>query len=443
MSDGASSGRAASVKRGATVELPYGDARLRVVLAAGRFTIIAATPPTALVDPPAALRDALAAPIDAPPLAACVRPRDRATIIVSDGTRATGIRALMPTLLDELERAGVPPARVHVLFALGIHRRQSDAERAAIIGPEVAARISHADHECDDDAAHAPLAGDGTLAGIRLNRRVLAGDLVLVTGALGFHYLAGFGGGRKALLPGVAMRASVQAFHRHSLASDPTAGRHAAVAPGVRAGNPLDALATAAAARVPRTFLVNTMLVPGGGIGGIFAGDVEAAFARGCATYRAAFTAPIPARRPVVLVSAGGAPRDGDLVQAQKAIAAGAAALAPGGMMLVVARCGEGAGQAELLRWFEHGDRAAHLRALHASFSVPGQTALALREHAERAEVYLYSTLPPDVVARIGMHPLEHVDEFFAAVARRYGGDVEGYVLPDGARYLPVAAAAA
>jgi nickel-dependent lactate racemase len=426
----------------ATVELPYGDARVRVVLAAGRFTTIAPTPPGALADPAAALRGALAAPIDAPPLTACVRPGDRATIVVSDGTRATGIRALMPTLLAALDGAGVPSARVHVLFALGIHRRQTDAERAAIIGPDVATRVTHADHECDDDGAHAPLAGEAPLAGFRLNRRVLDGDLVLVTGALGFHYLAGFGGGRKALLPGVAARTSVQAFHRHSLATDPTAGRHAAVAPGIRAGNPLDALATAAAARVPRTFLVNTMMVPGGGIGGVFAGDVEAAFARGCDAYRAAFTAPIAARQPVVIVSAGGAPRDGDLVQAQKAIAAGAAALAPGGMMLVLARCGEGAGQVELLRWFDHRDRAAHLRALHASFSVPGQTALALREHAERAEVYLYSALPPDVVARTGMRPVERVEDFFAAVARRYGRDVEGYVVPEGARYLPVVAAA-
>jgi nickel-dependent lactate racemase len=425
----------------ATVELAYGEARLRVTLATGRFATVAPSPPAALPDPAAALRDALAAPIDAPPLAACVRPGDRATIVVSDGTRATGIRALMPTLLDALDRAGVPAARVHVLFALGIHRRQTDAERAAIIGPEAAARVTHADHDCDDDAAHVPLGGDAPLATYRLNRRVLDGDLVIVTGALGFHYLAGFGGGRKALLPGVAARTSVQAFHRHSLATDPAAGRHAAVAPGVRAGNPLDALATAAAARVPRTFLVNAMMVPGGGIGGVFAGDVERAFARGCEAYRAAFTAPIVARRPVVIVSAGGAPRDGDLVQAQKAIAAGAAALAPGGMMLVLARCGEGAGQAELLRWFDHPDRAAHLRALHTRFSVPGQTALALREHAERAEVYLHSALSPDVVAKTGIRPIARVEEFFAAVAQRYGGDVEGYVLPEGARYLPVVAA--
>src|SRR5205085_6685318 len=117
--------------------------------------------------------------------------------------------------------------------------------------------------------------------------------------------------------------------------------------------------------------------------------------------------------------------------------------LGAGGMMLVVARCGEGAGQPELLRWFDHRDRAAHVRALHATFSVPGQTGLAPREHAERAEVYLYSTLPPDIVARIGVRPVDSVVDFFAAVARRYGDDVEGYALAGGACYLPVAAAAA
>jgi len=421
----------------AATVLAYGDARLRVDLGAGRYTTVVGTPPPALPDVPAVLRRALAAPIEAPPLAAQVRPGDRVTIVVSDGTRDTGVRALLPTLLAELDRAGVPASRTRALFALGIHRKQTAAEQAAILGPEVAVRLPHADHDCDDDARHAPLGGDGAAASLRVNRQVLEGDLVVVTGALGFHYLAAFGGGRKALVPGVAARDSVRAFHRHSLSADPAAGRHQGIAPGVRQGNPLDALATTAAARVPRTFLVNTTMVPGG-VGGLVAGDLRAAFARGCDDYRAAFAVPLGERRPVVIVSAGGAPRDGDLVQTQKAIAAGAAALTPGGMMLVLARCPDGAGQSDLWRWFDHPDRAAHLRALHADFTVPGQTALALREHAERAEIHLHSTLPPDRVARAGMHPVARLEDFFAAVRRRHGADVAGYVLPEGARYLPI-----
>jgi hypothetical protein len=112
-------------------------------------------------------------------------------------------------------------------------------------------------------------------------------------------------------------------------------------------------------------------------------------------------------------------------------------------MMLVLARCPDGAGQSDLWRWFDHPDRAAHLRALHADFTVPGQTALALREHAERAEIHLYSTLPPDRVARAGMHPVARLEDFFAAVRRRHGADVAGYVLPEGARYLPIVEASA
>ncbi len=97
-----------------TVVLPYGDSRLRLVLAAGRFTTLAPPAPPALADPQTTLRAALATPIDAAPLAACVRARDRVTIVVSDGTRATGVRALMPTLLGELDRAGVPAARAEI-----------------------------------------------------------------------------------------------------------------------------------------------------------------------------------------------------------------------------------------------------------------------------------------------------------------------------------------
>jgi len=106
--------------------------------------------------------------------------------------------------------------------------------------------------------------------------------------------------------------------------------------------------------------------------------------------------------------------------------------------MLALAACAEGTGNAELGSWFEHPDRAAHVAALRARFSVPGQTALALREHAERFRISLYSELPPDLVARTGMTPVAHPDEFLATVSREYGGDVEGFVLPDGGRYLPV-----
>ena len=423
------------------VRFGYGANGVRLTLPAGRFTTLTGTPPAAGSEPAGLLRAALDAPVDAPPLRALVRGGDRVTIVVSDGTRVTGAGELLPELLRYLDDAGVPASRVRILFALGIHRRQTAAERAAIIGAEVAERVENVDHDCDDEASLTELGSNGATAGVRLNRLLLDGSLVIATGAIGFHYLAGFGGGRKSILPGVAGRASVRDFHSRSLDPAPGGARHPRVAPGVRAGNPMDEVATTVATALPRAFLINTIMAKG--IAAIVAGDVARAFDHGCARYREWFTLPIPARRPVVVVSAGGAPRDRDLVQSQKAIAAGAAALAPGGRMLVLAECGEGTGNAELASWFDHPDRAAHVAALRARFSVPGQTALALREHAERCRISLYSALPPDLVARSGMTPVAHPDEFFAAVTREYGGDVEGFVLPEGGRYLPVVDAGA
>lgn len=430
------------------LSLAYGTGRVRVVPTAGRFLAVRAAAVPALADPIRCLRDALDAPIASPPLRVLLRPGERVTIVVSDQTRATGIRQLLPALLGYLESAGASASRVRVLFALGIHRPQTADQRTAILGPEIAARIEHADHACDDEGALTTMTRDGAAAGIRLNRWVLDGSLVIATGAIGFHYLAGFGGGRKTILPGVAARDSVLGFHELSLASEEGGGRHPSARPGVRAGNPLDRLAGEIAAALPRAFLINTVMAPPAAgrrqgkssIMALVAGDMARAFDRGCEIYQRHFTVPIAERRPVVIVSAGGAPRDCDLVQAQKAIGAGAAAIEPGGMMLVLAACPQGTGQSDLLRWFEYPDRASHVAALRREFSVPGQTALALREHAESHQVFLRSELPPEVVARTGMTPIDRVEEFFAAVARRHGGDVEGYVVPEGARYLPVAA---
>jgi nickel-dependent lactate racemase len=431
------------VKTQAELSLAYGAGRLLVAPPAGRFTTLVAVPPPAVADPAASLRAALDAPIEAPPLRELIRPGDRATIVVSDATRVTGARELLPPLLAYLDSAGLSAERVRILFALGIHRPHTPAEQAAVIGGEVAARVAHVDHACDDERELETFTLEGPAASVSLNRQVLDGSLVIVTGTIAFHYLAGFGGGRKAILPGVAARESVREFHSRSLAAEAGAGRHPAIESGARAGNPLDAFATRVAETLPRSFLINTIMAGHSGVASIWAGDLTAAFDRGCEAYCAQFAVPIPERRPVVIVSAGGAPRDCDLVQAQKAIGAGAAALAPGGMLLVLAACGEGAGQGELLRWFAHPDRASHVAALRAAFSVPGQTALALREHAARVRVYLRSELPPDVVARAGMVPVARFEDFSNEVLRRYGPDVEGYVVPEGARYLPVAPAAA
>ena len=174
------------------------------VLQAGELPVI--------TDPAGAVRKALAEPIGSPRLEAVVKPGERVVIVTSDITRYSGSEVYLPILVEELNRIGVADSDISILIGLGIHRKQTAEEHRKILG-ELYGRIAVHDHECDDPAALAELGTTDSGIPVQVNRRVVDADRVIVTGTIGFHYFAGFGGGRKGLVPGIAGRETCMASH--------------------------------------------------------------------------------------------------------------------------------------------------------------------------------------------------------------------------------------
>ncbi len=426
----------------AELNLRWGDHGQRAALAADEVRILQPDDLPALADPAETLARLLAGNIYGPPLAARVKGARRPVIVVSDKTRATGVRWLLPRLLEAVRAVADPSADISVLVAYGNHSRHTPQEDADLFGelPD-GVRLIH--HDSRDDSQ---LVNVGTLpAGrrLRINRQAAAADALILTGAVTFHYHAGFTGGRKAILPGLASHEDTLANHALTLA-----GREAADprpwGPGRLNGNPVAEEMEAAQRLVGPSYLVNTVMAGNekeNEIGAIFVGDPRDEHRAACAEVKARFARRIDAPADLVVASAGGFPKDINLYQAHKALDNAARACRDGGVVVLVAACAEGLGDDSFPRWLAYPDRRAHLAALREAFAVAGQTALAFREKIERLRVILVSELSDERVRQLGLTPAaslaDALEQAKDLLGRRPGRAI---VLPRGSETLPCSA---
>src|SRR6185369_5359630 len=185
------------------MELKYGSTAFALDLPPERMAGVVAFPPSVVDRSPA---DIIEAALDGcRHYISSVRPGEKVVIVTSDITRYTGSEIYLPLLVERLNRQGIPDHDIEILIALGIHRKQTDHEHQKIVGP-LYKRIRVVDHDCDNPAELVVVGNTSNGIEVSINRRAVEAERLILTGVIGFHYFAGFGGGRKALLPGIASR---------------------------------------------------------------------------------------------------------------------------------------------------------------------------------------------------------------------------------------------
>lgn len=417
------------------MELRFGDISFPLPLPPERVmaTVRAGLPPP--VEEPRALIDrALNA---CAPAISAFRPGEKVVIVTSDITRYTGSEIYLPLLVERLNLACIRDADIEVIVALGIHRRQTEQEHRKIMGP-LHGRIRVSDHDCDDPGKLVWLGATANGIEVEVNRRVAEADRLILTGTIGFHYFAGFGGGRKSVLPGVASRKSCMASHFAVLNPGEGLGKNPNAATGVLEGNPVHEAMTEACAMVPPAFILNTVLAPDKRIIAAFAGDWREAHLEGCRFYAERFSYPIDRQADLAMVSCGGFPKDINLIQAHKAMEYGSRAVRDGGVMVLLAECRDGYGNATFFDWFRFREPAAFEAALRANYEINGQTAYSLMLKAQRFRVILVSALPPEEVKTMGMTPAKSLTEAIEKAEQLLPADYKAFVIPEGGTVLPV-----
>ncbi|MFP4501782.1 MAG: nickel-dependent lactate racemase [Candidatus Hydrogenedentota bacterium] len=419
------------------IRLPYGHGVLEAVPPPGVcLGVLDVADAPAVNNPGAALCEALANPIGTvEPLS--IDREERVTIIVSDAFRHTGIDQLLPTLLDYLREAGATDQNIQFVFATGTHRPPTPDEQAQILGEEVfdrfkACAFPHAPH---DEAQLVEVGTTSRGTRVRLNRRVVESDRVIVTGAVVLHYFGGFGGGRKSILPGIAAADSIAMNHARNLhPTDETLNPNVRI--GAMEGNPVAEDMQEAADFCRCDLLVNTVLNRDGAIAGIYAGGLTEAHAAATRHAHRLFAVNIAELADLVIASAGPAK---NWVQSHKALFNAYQAVRPEGRIVLAARTPEGYGGNKFAQWIGYGSRQAIIAELRQNAEINGQTALSTIGKA-RITTFITELSGEEVAAMGGRKAPDLATAVTDAVAElRAAGIAQPryYVLPSAAYTVP------
>jgi nickel-dependent lactate racemase len=339
-------------------------------------------------------------PVDSEPFNNLFQAGDKVTIVVSDITRLVKLHEYLPGIVGRLNSLGIPDEDILILTATGTHRGQTPEEQKKIVGEDLFSRLEIVDHDCD----HSEMVEVGTTPRgtvVVLNRLVVDRKVIL-TGGIVHHLMAGFGGGRKSILPGVASRETIAQNHLHSL--DPNAQRsNPLIGVGALIDNPLHEDMVDAARFVNPEFLVNSIIHTDGRIARLVGGHWLKAWEEGCGWADENYGVPIEGQADLVIASCGGFPKDISLYQSTKTLFNASLAVKPGGTILVLAECREGAGAEEFFGWNAPLKEEKLDPELRRNFTIPGYIFYAAVEVAQKAKVVLYSTIDPELVKPMGL----------------------------------------
>ncbi len=373
------------------------------------------------------IREALLHPVGSANLGDIIRRKAaaNAVIVVNDITRPTPYRDILPPLLEEIEAAGIPAANIKLVVALGIHRPHTGEENLAIFGDEICRNYEILNHNCDADLMDMGQLSNGWE--LSINRTVAQADLLVTTGLVGLHYFAGYSGGRKSILPGVASRQLIRKNHQMMADSRACLGNYQ--------DNPVSQLMLEAARLTGVDFIVNVVTASRDDIIFAVAGDLEQAWLQAVHFCEDLFVQPIAQKADVVVAGCGGYPKDINMYQAQKALDSAALAVREGGTIILLAECREGLGEENFEKWLREATCPEDIeRRFAENFELGGHKAYAICRTLKTCDIWLYSSLPASTVRSLFFKPLTSVQEGITAALDRYGPTTSFWLMPEAPR---------
>lgn len=328
------------------IVLPYGREELKVQLEKSRLRGILQSKVDSYqykLEEEELIRRALFSPIGSPPLREVVKKKRRIVIISSDHTRPVPSHLTMPLLLEEIRR-GNQEALITILVATGCHRATTREELKNRYGQSIVQRERIHIHHCKEDAMVdlGSLPSGGRLL---LNALALEADFLLAEGFIEPHFFAGFSGGRKSVLPGIASHKTVLANHCAEFVAHPYART------GILEHNPVHRDMVAAAKKAGLGFILNVAINTKQRVIEAFAGHPFQAHERGC-EFVSQLALVHPIFSPIVITTNGGYPLDQNIYQAVKSMSAAEATCEEGGVIICVSACEEGHGGDEFFQSF-------------------------------------------------------------------------------------------
>ena len=387
-----------------------------------------------LEDLQAAVLEAIYHPVDCEPIDKLAGPGKKVAFICNDPTRVANTHDFMPILVNELNKLGVRDEDMRIVFALGTHRNMTHEEMAEAVGADISSRLAMYNSDCKVQVDFAYFGETSFGTPVWLNKLICDVDLVILTGSIVHHFFSGFGGGRKAILPGVAAMETIRKNHSLMLQPGSQLGR--------LAGNPVyedqvDGVKLFAASH--KLFLLNAVLDAKKQFLKIFAGDWVTAHLKACEFVDKVYGVKIDTPADIVIASCGGYPKDINIYQLQKTMDNAWCAVRDGGAVIIIGECEEGSGSAALEEALKaHPSPDAIKAQLEQNFVIGAHKAFAVTRLMKKARFILVSGLDRKLAESLLFTPADSVNEAISIAAAEMGENYTVLLMPQGSLTVPL-----
>ena len=381
-----------------------------------------------------ALLGALDAPIDSLPLSDVASKASSIVIVVSDMTRYWMRQDIIVPLIVEylVDKCGKSYSDLEIVIATGTHVGGSEEDLRTLVTSDIFDKVKTVNHDCRaEDLVYLGTTSYGTP--VKINKDAAEADLVICLGAATYHVMAGFGGGRKSILPGISALETIKHNHAYSLAPDKFI-TNPEIGNGILDGNPLNEDMLEAAAMMRNLFMITLVTDAEFRLASIFAGHWRTSWERACDDVRRIYTVPIKEKADVVITSCGGFPKDESLYQGTKAVDNVISALKDGGTLILLLEGRNGGGSPDYFDWIGPLVDGSFEKELRNNFTVGGYIFFLNCEQASRFNILMYSSISAETVKPMGIKAYDDLDKLMA------DADLEGksiYVIPTGSTVLP------
>ncbi len=413
----------------------YGDRELSIPLEEESvISVLDGNSTEPIQDIETALRKAVEAPIESRSLKELATEAKSIAIIISDMTRYWMRQDLIvPLLVRYLTGCGKAYQDISIVIATGTHVGGSEEDLRTLVTPGIFDKVRVVNHDCRaEDLVYLGTTGYGTP--VWINRIVAEADLVIALGAATYHVMAGFGGGRKSILPGVAGLETIRHNHAYSLSPDKFV-TNPEIGNGVLEGNPLNEDMCEAAAMVRNLFMITLVTDSEFRLSSIYAGHWYKSWYEACCEVRRIFTVPVKEKADAVVTSCGGFPKDESLYQGTKTVDNVISALKDGGTLILLLEGRNGGGSPDYFDWIKPLVDGSFEKKLRSEFTVGGYIFFLNCEQAARFRILMYSSIPAETVAPMGIKAYDDLDKLLED-AELDGKSI--YVIPNGSTVLPV-----
>ncbi|URZ04636.1 lactate racemase domain-containing protein [Clostridium felsineum] len=386
------------------------------------------------------IKEAIENPIDSARLKELVHEGETVCIVVPDVTRAwQRTDKYLPKLVEEINAGGVKDEDIIFLSATGTHRSQTEEEHEKILGKELSKRFKIIDHDCLDKNNLVYLGKTTYGTPVSINKIALDCDHIVITGGIVYHFLVGFSGGKKTILPGIASYESVMANHAMSLSKNFGGGTYETVRCGNIENNPIHIDMLQAASFVKPDFMFNVVVDKDGNIVGAVAGNYISAHAKGRDMIDDKDGVNISRKSDITIASAGGYPKDINLYQSIKTMINAREATKDNGTVVILAECREGlGGNAEVQSMFLNFDTSEEReRDLREKYSISKYVGYYFCECADKFNVILVSSLDPKLLKKTNIKLVKTIEEALEIVYETNDKDATITLMPEAANTLP------